>query len=190
MTCPNEVLVACSAAFRTFHNNSIYHGSPGACNVAVFDFDLTIVDDDVKLLYASIWHDIDAYRSIFPYLVLWTHGRDDYIYESMADLAAECQVKFHTVLARNRTATLTTENKGLGAVLKKLNQRYGVSKINFSMLVDDTSSNYTQDYDLFFHIKHPMPDGFYAKVMPKISNLADVFEKYGYLTKHDRIFSS
>jgi hypothetical protein len=132
--------------------------NPIARSVAVFDLDDTIISPELELFYDNILIDLELFREIFDYIVLWTHGTANYLQSRMRSI----DFKFDLLMARKDDIDLPPAlNKGLAAVLRELNNKYNVQCIKYSLLVDDKLSNYNQDYDCMLHIDSQPRDGFY-----------------------------
>jgi len=129
-------------------------------DVIVFDMDDTLIDGDRVPYYKNIFKELEKYRNYFKYIVLWTHGITSYLAEIKLDF------KFDLYMSRSNE---DSENKGLGAVLRELNNStHSVKKLDFCVLVDDAPSNFNNDYDLFVNIdKRPVP-GSYSATLKKI----------------------
>jgi hypothetical protein len=183
----NNIFSQCSTHFKRFYNNYISINQQmckDAVNVAVFDFDQTIVDDHLVPVYPLVYNDIRKFRAFFHYIVLWTHGTDDYIF-SQFDVMP---FKFDCVIGRKRSED-NRHNKGLGAILRQLNLQYGVKSINFSVLLDDTPSNFSCDYDAFVHVPIVIDDRYYKKIIPTLSSRLKKFNKYGKLIVADKVIT-
>jgi hypothetical protein len=137
-----------------------------ASNVIVFDFDDTLVSPDLQLFYQSLPADLELYRNLFDYVVLWTHGTQDYIYDSLNMK----KFKFDLVMSRFRNCSDTSVNKGLAAVLRQLNTKCGVNRLNFCVLVDDKPSNQIGEYDVFVEINNEPCESFYKKLLHNLSD--------------------
>lgn len=134
-------------------------------SVAVFDFDDTIVDENQKLFYPSILNDIELYKTVFNYIILWTHGSTDYIQYEMKNKSKLSKL-FDIVIAKQRDFEYG-ENKGKGAILKLLNKEFKITQISYSLLVDDKNSNYMNDYTYFIQ-PTKIPEKFYRKQLENI----------------------
>lgn len=179
----NDLLLDSSRLYTKFFCN-IKEKSP--VNVAVFDFDDTLVTPDLKTFYKTIWCDLEYYRDIFHYVVLWTHGTEDYISKYLNDMHQITGVfKFDLIIARKRTVDFT-ENKGLSVVLKYLNREFGIERINFACLLDDKVSNFVGDYDVFVEAKN-ITSGYYLKKLEKLKLLLAKYNKYKKLELVERI---
>lgn len=137
-----------------------------ASSVIVFDFDDTLVSPDLQPFYQSLPADLALYRCMFDYVVLWTHGTQDYIYDSLNVK----KFKFDLVMSRFRNCSDTNVNKGLAAVLRQLNTEYGVNRLNFCVLVDDKPSNQIGEYDVFVEINTEPCESFYKKLLSILSD--------------------
>lgn len=176
-----ELCVDCGKLYQQFYDNI---KNRGPVNIIVFDFDDTLVDKNQKIFYNSIWCDLEMYKKYFHYVILWTHGTDTYLSDEMCKIEQTTNFRFQMLIARKRT-TEEVENKGLGAVLKKLNSQFGVSKINFSVLVDDKLSNYKLDYDVFVEVKN-ISNSYYKKILDKLVKKLTKYNK-GSFEMNDRL---
>jgi hypothetical protein len=155
-------------------------------NVIVFDMDETLITCDLNLFYRDIFKDLQLYRSVFEFIILWTHGTEDYLHETWSKFDTE-EFTFDMFMSRRVSIDRTDFNKGLGAVLKQLNVKFGIQKLGFTTLVDDKESNFESDYDVFVHITSPPTDGFYQRLLPILKAHHD---KYQTNTKHTKIIKS
>jgi hypothetical protein len=138
-------------------------------NVIVFDMDETLIDRDTIPYYKEIFKEISEYRDYFKYIILWTHGLTSYLSEVKLDF------EFDLYMSRNDEHS---ENKGLGAVLRELNKSCGVSHLDFCVLVDDTPSNFENDYDLFLHIVNKPSRNTYKKALGEVvSRMSQYYRK-------------
>ena len=176
-----KLLPECAALYKQYHDNIKSENS--LVNVIVFDFDDTLVRDKHKktdsetpeIFYECIWCDLLKYRDYFNFIVLWTHGTEDYIQQQLSVIYKTTEFRFSLVIARKRSTDIV-ENKGLGAVLKKLNADFGVGKINFACLVDDKLSNFKLDYDLFVHVG-TVSENYYRKKLKQIEKRLSKFNR-------------
>lgn len=145
-----------STVYRSFRVNDL---PKRRTSVIVFDMDDTLIDETTKPFYKDIFVELNEYRDYFQYIVLWTHGTTSYLSE------IELGFKFDLYISRSGEET---ENKGLGGVLRELNRAYGVSSLDFCVLVDDGSFNFTDDYDLFVHVKTKPLRGTYKTALNDI----------------------
>lgn len=120
----------------------------------VYDLDETLIDDQYTLLSPNVIQLLRNSKTLFDRLVLWTHGNTNH---ARASLQLHHEFEFDLVISRNVTAQ-RCYNKGIGLVLRNLNQVYGVTNLLMSVLVDDTRRNYNNDYDYFIQIPRTMPD--------------------------------
>lgn len=148
----SEIYTLFNKPYFTQHNSRV--------DVIVFDMDDTLIDGDQVPFYQNIFKELKEYRNYFKYVVLWTHGITSYLAEIKLDF------KFDLYMSRSNE---DSENKGLGAVLRELNNStHAVKKLDFCVLVDDAPSNFNNDYDLFVNIdKRPIP-GSYSATLKKI----------------------
>jgi hypothetical protein len=139
--------------------------SPKIASVAVFDLDDTIITPERVIFYEKIFEDLELFREIFDYVVLWTHGTEDYLSAQLNNL----KFKFDVLIARRReNDSPDIPNKGLAAVLRELNATYNVHEISYSILVDDKLSNFNNDYDLMLFVDRKPMDGFYRAAVDVI----------------------
>lgn len=145
--------------------------------VAVFDLDDTIISPELVLFYDSILLDLSRFREIFDYLVLWTHGTEDYLAQRMRKI----DFKFDILMSRRRDIDIAPDNnKGVGAVLRELNKEFGVQSIKYALLVDDKIQNYNNDYECMLLIDNVPNNGFYKKAYEHIKDML-ITEKSGIL---------
>lgn len=134
-------------------------------NVAVFDMDDTIITPEYELFYKNILNEIDCYREYFQYIVLWTHGTEDYLYKRMMDI----NYNFDLLIARKREIDdAPKENKGLAVILRELNKKFQVQSLGYTLLVDDRMTNYKNDYDSFLFIDRLPTKNFYLLALDRI----------------------
>lgn len=155
-------------------------------NVIVFDMDETLITRDKNLFYQDIFKDLQLYRCIFDVIILWTHGTEDYLHETWSNFDTE-EFTFDMFMSRRVSIDRTDFNKGLGAVLKQLNVKFGIQKLGFTTLVDDNESNFESDYDVFGHITSPPTDGFYRRLLPILKTQ---YNKYKINAKYMNIIKS
>lgn len=135
-------------------------------DVIVFDMDETLIDRDTVPYYKNIFKELELYRKYFKYIILWTHGTTSYLSEIDLDF------KFDLYISRNAD---DSENKGLGAILREMNVSYGISCLDFCVLVDDTISNYENDYDVFVHVKRKPSYGSFQNALNKIVTTMNLY---------------
>lgn len=137
-----------------------------SANVIVFDLDDTLISEHLELFYKSIFSELAEYKNVFDYVVLWTHGTEDYLNQILCKL--KWKFTFDIMIARKRNVELGKQNKGMSAVLRELNTTYGITNIKFGVLVDDKQSNFIGDYDVMLWINSIPTTGFYARSLAKI----------------------
>lgn len=125
----------------------VRNATAGAKRVVVIDLDETLIDCKDRAI-VDIKRVIACLRSYFDILVLWTHGDGDHLRSSLV-LHPDIQVD---QLYYRDAAIDENYQKGLGHVLKSLNENLRVSEIAYSCLIDDCSDNYQQDYNTFIHM--------------------------------------
>lgn len=136
-----------------------------SATVVVFDLDDTIITPEYKLFYNEILLDLEQFREIFDYIVLWTHGTEDYLARRMRDI----NFNFDIMMSRKRDIDDPPQmNKGLSAVLRCLNEKYNVKTIKYAVLVDDKLENYNQDYDFMLLIDKKPLSRFYKSALEVI----------------------
>lgn len=113
-------------------------------SVIVFDLDETIIDEHYNLVCKNVDNTVNASRAIFDLVVLWSHGNAKHVKRALKTR----NLHFDMVLTRGATQTHCS-NKGLGYVLKCLNENFDVGYISHSCLVDDTMENFKNDYNIF-----------------------------------------
>lgn len=126
-----------------------------AVNVLVFDMDDTLINKDDELIAdkADFIYGFKKLRDIFNYIGIWSHGNNRHV--------EQCHRKelndIHLDFVISRDANLNEQgNKSLIRILRILNKNYNVGSINFSVLVDDNSLNFNNDYSLFIEVKRPI----------------------------------
>lgn len=129
-------------------------------DIIVFDMDETLIDKNLKPFYNDIFKELELYRNYFTFIVLWTHGTTTYL----ADIKL-LNFKFDLYISRSNE---DSENKGLGAILVELNKTYGIKKLDFCVLVDDSSFNFKNDYDLFVNVNKTPICGSYKATLKDI----------------------
>jgi len=117
-------------------------------SVIVWDLDDTLVDYNLDNISST--HILEYMRKLFDFQVLWSHGLQHHVKVGLEINNWDDQ--FDLVLTRSSSNQCTSPNKGLGKVLRELNRKHNVKQLYFSVLVDDTESNFVNDYDYFVHI--------------------------------------
>lgn len=120
-------------------------------SVIVFDIDDTVVDEQNKPFADDLNESILKLRSIFDYIGVWSHGTTNHILPILKKLLTQYDVHFDFVITRDDCI----QNKSAAQILNIVNQKFDISQLSFSVLIDDTISNFAEDYDLFIHIKSP-----------------------------------
>lgn len=120
--------------------------------VAVFDLDDTIINRHDELVDNYIIRYINNIKNLFKYVVLWSHGIDEHVNKFTSALEHEYGIVFDFSIKRDKYFTGQI-NKGAGLVLKLLNNKYGVTELTASILIDDLKTNYTRDY--LFYVQVP-----------------------------------
>lgn len=114
----------------------------------VFDLDETLIDENRDPLIPDLRNFISSTRACFNFVVLWSHGNSMHVRKSLYknDLIGS----FDMVISRGNDEE--TRCKGLGYVLRALNVKFGVNRIEYAVLVDDLRDNFTGDYDWFLNV--------------------------------------
>jgi HAD superfamily phosphatase (TIGR01681 family) len=144
--------------------------------VIVFDLDDTLINRDNELFYGYIWDDLQKYRELFDYIILWSHGSELHVKDNLKRLLVDHDFKFDVILARKETSDEEPTNKGLGQVLKILNRKDGVCTLQYACLVDDKMFNYSHDYDLFYHVSQITP-GIYGEKFAEVRDRLNCSDK-------------
>ncbi|QLI62421.1 38K [Dikerogammarus haemobaphes nudivirus] len=141
-------------------------------SVVVFDLDDTIIDKDGSLLFKNVAGIFNELRQVFDFIVLWSHGSFSHVNNAL--LLTLADVKFDTVIALDKNSFMMNEkfsrNKGLGKVLRILNNEHGVGEFTLTTLVDDQAGNFIGDYDIFLHIPNSINNGDYVLDIPNKMN--------------------
>lgn len=165
-------------------------------NVIVFDLDETLVYNQLNLAYPTLFNDLQKYRQLFDYIILWTHATTDYANEALATINPQYidenntpkPFKFDFIISRKSTNVDVFYNKGLAYVLNELNKRDSLISINFAVLIDDKKYNFNNDYDLFVYLaKQPIQHELYAKLFPIIESR---YLEYNKLFKYSNIITN
>lgn len=132
--------------------------------IIVFDLDETLIDCDRKPLIVGLHAFLTAIKNSFNFIVLWSHGTASHVNTSLRH--NKLAGIFDLVICRENDEE--TDNKGLGFVLRSLNQKFGVQSIHTSVLVDDLVDNYIGDYDFFLNVPTEPENiaDFYNKAFP------------------------
>jgi hypothetical protein len=160
---------------RKYFSQQVIPKKPRA-NIIVFDLDDTLITENGKLFYDKIFDDLKQYRKVFDYMVLWTHGTEDYLHEIWSKIQRE-SFKFDLYMARKINVEITSYNKGMAAVLRELNRIYSVESLGYTVLVDDKLSNYVYDYDTLVHITSEPKEHYYRYVLDTLKIEKDNFRK-------------
>lgn len=118
-------------------------------SVIVWDLDETIISKDGDLLFKGI----EDYNEYFDKSVLWSHGSSAHV----SKYVHKYKLKFDLYITRSYN-TEYGDNKGMGLVLRRLNEKYNTCRISLSCLVDDTSSNFENDYTFFIKVDKDIKD--------------------------------
>lgn len=161
-------------------------------SVIVFDLDETLVYNQKTLAYPEIFSDLQKYRQIFDYIVLWSHGTTDYVNESLAAINPhydnDVPFKFDLMITRKHADIDVFYNKGLGYVLHELNTKFNVTSLKYAVLVDDKAFNFVNDYDLFVHLsKQPIQNRLYAKLLPTIQSMCNSKDNTSNIVTNERV---
>ena len=122
--------------------------SSAVCTVIVFDLDDTLIDDKNQPLVSNLAEFIDHTRTIFDYVVLWSHGTCEHVHSNLK--MYKLQKSFDLVISRNYNEN--TKNKSIGLVFKELHKKFNISQISMCALVDDLKDNFNEDYDYYLQV--------------------------------------
>lgn len=149
--------------------------NPSGVNVIVFDLDETLIDENYKPLINNVPKFLNTVSTLFHYVVLWSHGTAAHVKKALSKI--KCSSMFNVVVCREDAEH--NRNKGLGYILRTLNNKFGVTRIKTAVLVDDLRDNFIDDYDYFLHV----PSNF--SEVPKFYNSAfDVLQQFMYENKN------
>ncbi|UHB41786.1 38K protein [Macrobrachium rosenbergii nudivirus] len=119
-------------------------------SVVVLDLDETLINREGKIIITDLHKYLGTLKTMFTYVVLWTHGCQRHANNIFQNSLASYKNYFDLVIVRN--SNCQKSKKGLGYILKLLNEKYGVMSLSDTMLIDDQKSNYNYDYDYFIHV--------------------------------------
>jgi len=183
----NDLANECITFFRQFYSNVRINNRQ---TVAVFDFDDTLVNEQTQPFYKSLWKDLKLYRDHFDYVILWTHGSENYMADFLRKEEKNINNIFNLIITRKATEH-EGKNKGLGAILRKLNINFGVKSISFAILVDNLDTNFINDYDLFWHVDpNKIINNYYCNNLKKVLERKAIVIKKGYLDNNKKILKT
>lgn len=117
-------------------------------SVVVFDLDDVLIDEKDQLLDSTVLPVLHACSTWFTYCVLWSHGTSRHVADAFR--RHKLGTFFHMTLSKDvLRSKLPDTTKGMGYVLRCLNQKFGLTRVIHSCLVDDQRSNFNDDYDQF-----------------------------------------
>ena len=176
------------------HKTELYQLSPlnnRGANVCVFDLDLTIITRNGALYYPTILHDINLFTKYFDYMILWSNGDTQYVDKFIRKY--NLGSIFHIAITRN-VSDQQQHNKGLAYILNYLYDNKNITKLNFTCLVDDLTSNFSYDYDVLIRTtinEDTNFNNYYKKVLPKLLQLKNMYDNNNNeLPKHLRIIKT
>ncbi|KAG6558422.1 Bracovirus particle protein 38K-1 [Microplitis demolitor] len=137
-------------------------------SVIVLDLDDTLIDDSINPRSRRLINQLNQFKRIFNFVVLWSHGTTNHVRDSLN--ALKISKKFFDLIITRPTLQVCGSNKGIGVVLGELYRQFQVREITFSCIVDDLKSNFTDDYMLFVHV-------------PKKSDTEDLSDFYDWILK-------
>lgn len=118
-------------------------------SVAIVDLDDTLIDKDGEIIIQNLNQYLHILRTMFDYVILWSHGSIGHVNHVFNKNLAPFKKSFSDVIAR--TSSFFCMNKGIGTVLRHLNQKFSICSLSHTLLIDDQSKNYKYDYDYFIH---------------------------------------
>ena len=146
--------------------NLHFNVGPSDVSVIVWDLDDTLVNYELEA-FDCVPQVLRYTRRLFDYQVLWSHGAPMHVRAGLLKNGFDDNL-FDTIITRNPILE-KLPNKGLGMILRHLNDKFGVQSIKFSVLVDDTDVNYANDYDYFVHVPRPLTSPWIAFMKPHLA---------------------
>jgi hypothetical protein len=154
----NEEEYDCATMFdKIIKEKRSFYRTNKTKSVLVVDMDETLIinvsDDEVKLKSKNTIKLLKELMSLFDISILWTHGNKkhiEFVYSKLPELDI-----FDITIHRDKDLPLC---KGLGFILKKLNNAFDVTTISVSCLIDDKEDNFGNDYDIYAMIPAKISD--------------------------------
>ncbi len=132
-------------------------------SVLVIDLDDTIINRNGDLIIENFYEYLKIIKRTFTYVVLWSHGCQQHVNHIFQTTLKDYNKSFDMIIAKNSSVQLN--NKGIGYLLKVLNEKFNVEELTVSILVDDQKLNYNNDYDYFLHVPKGLTYEAYNKEM-------------------------
>ncbi|CAD6235213.1 GSCOCT00014130001.2-RA-CDS [Cotesia congregata] len=149
-------------------------------SVVVLDLDDTLIDDSIRSRSRQLIDQLNEFKRIFNYVVLWSHGTSEHVRDSLRTV--KIPENFFDVTITRPTLQSCGSNKGIGIVMAELYTRYQVRELTFSCIVDDLPSNFTDDYMLYVNVpgKSKVEDltQFYTWALKEITKIKDYCESH------------
>lgn len=174
--------------------NALYHNfhvrdAPRTPKVIVFDLDLTLIDKHGDFLCKHLVNRLFDFKCMFDYMVLWSHARNDWVESFISKLnKLSPNPLFNIIISRYHTTNECT-NKGMGLVLKELNRLDRVTQLGYTCLVDDTVSNFSNDYLFFLIVPRKTVDFdlFYGDKIEKLRTVMAKADTVSLLKANERL---